>query len=153
MTKNRNKVGTIKLRPFSTFQLFKLSKLCYHFLSSFENENIFFISLAIPRPSQSRIHWPISFTKKKWCFCIFPKKKVTSLNRDIHPGDSWPYRDPIGSNKWYNLLYQKTCIVQVQGSYIFLCYVNNSKIKNYLFSLKICSLSPYYLFTKTVVRR
>ena len=31
-----------KLGPFSTFQLFKLSKLCYHFLSSFENE-IFFL--------------------------------------------------------------------------------------------------------------
>ena len=27
--------------PFSTFQLFKLSKLCYHFLLSFENKNIF----------------------------------------------------------------------------------------------------------------
>ena len=22
---------------------------------------------------------------------IFNKKKVTRLNRDIHPGDSWPY--------------------------------------------------------------
>ena len=31
-----------KLGPFSAFQLFKLSKLCYHFLSSFENENNFF---------------------------------------------------------------------------------------------------------------
>ena len=38
-----------KLGPFSTFQLFKLSKLCYHFLSRFENENN--------------------------CFCIFSKKK------------------------------------------------------------------------------
>ena len=39
-TKNGNKVGTIY--KVGKFQLFKLSKLCYHFLSSFENENIFF---------------------------------------------------------------------------------------------------------------
>ena len=30
------------LGPFSTFQLFKLSKLRYYFLSIFENENNFF---------------------------------------------------------------------------------------------------------------
>ena len=47
------------------FQLFKLSKLCYHFLLSLENENNFFlVSLAIPRPSLFGIHWPINFTKK-----------------------------------------------------------------------------------------
>ena len=41
-----------KLGPFSAFQLFKLSKLCYLFLLHFENENnFFFISLAIPCPS------------------------------------------------------------------------------------------------------
>ena len=48
-----------KLGPFSAFQLFKLSKLCYHFLSSFENENNFFlISLAIPRLSPSGMKGP-----------------------------------------------------------------------------------------------
>ena len=39
-TKNVNKVGTIY--NVGTFQLFKLSKLCYHFLSGFENGNNFF---------------------------------------------------------------------------------------------------------------
>ena len=39
----------------------------------------FLTSLGIPRPSPSEIH-----LKKKY-------KKNTSLNRDIHPGDSWPY--------------------------------------------------------------
>ena len=39
-TKNGNKVGTIY--KVGTFQLFKLSKLCYCFLSHFENENNFF---------------------------------------------------------------------------------------------------------------
>ena len=34
-----------KFGPFSTFQIFKLSKLCYNFLWRFENENIFFIDI------------------------------------------------------------------------------------------------------------
>ena len=31
--------------------------------------------------------------QNNWCVCIFSKrkKKVTSLYRNIHPGDSWPY--------------------------------------------------------------
>ena len=49
-----------KLGPFSTFQLFKSSKLCYYFLSRFGNEN----NLFIPRPSLFGIHWPKNVTKK-----------------------------------------------------------------------------------------
>ena len=39
-----------KLGPFSTLKLFKLSKLCYHFLSSFENWNNFFDISSNPPP-------------------------------------------------------------------------------------------------------
>ena len=131
------------------------------FFVKFWNWKYFFlISLSIPRPSRSRIYWPINsnkidcsvyfqqqkmqnwreemghfsfwncpnfvaifcqvlkmeiiifdipsnpppiavrnsltnqFFQNNWCFCIFSKKrkkKRTSLCRDIHPGDSWPY--------------------------------------------------------------
>ena len=91
MTKNGNTVWTIlkaemykvgTIYKVGTYQLFKLSKLCYHLLSRFENENIFFfISLAIPRPSRSGIHWPINFSKKNWWFCIFSNKKSAKLKR------------------------------------------------------------------------
>ena len=56
-------------------------------------EIFFFISLAIPRPSRSGIHWPINFSKKNDVSVYFQQqqKKVTSLYRDIHPGDSWIY--------------------------------------------------------------
>ena len=80
-----------KFGPFSKFQLLKLSKVCYHFLSRCENKFFFFISLAIPRPLPSGIHWPINFTKKIDVSVYFQQKKMTSLNGDIHPGDSWPY--------------------------------------------------------------
>ena len=78
--KTRQKMLTMlrhftNLGPFSTFQHFQLSKLCYHFLSSFEKKIIFFISLAILRPLPLGIHWPIHFIKKNWRFCIFSKKK------------------------------------------------------------------------------
>ena len=50
-TKNGNQVGTIyKVGTFSAFQLFKLSKLFYHLLSSFENENISFYFPSNPPP-------------------------------------------------------------------------------------------------------
>ena len=66
-----------KLGPFFTFQLFKLSKLCHHFLSNFENENNYFlISLTMPCPLPSGIHWPINFTKKKMFLYIFKQQKV-----------------------------------------------------------------------------
>ena len=56
--------------PFSTFQLFKLSQISYLFCRVLKMK----ISLAIPRPSPSGIHWPINSIKKK----LFPdiKKKV-----------------------------------------------------------------------------
>ena len=47
-TKNGNKVGTIY--KVGKFQIFKLSKLCYHFLSSFENRHIFFDIPSNPPP-------------------------------------------------------------------------------------------------------
>ena len=75
-----------KVGPFSTFQLLKLSKLCYLLLSSFENENNFFlISLDISRLLPFGIYWPINFAKKIYVSVYL------SLNRDIHSGDSWPY--------------------------------------------------------------
>ena len=144
MTKNGNKVWTIWKTKMSP--LCKLSPLCYHFLSHFENENIFFyipcypppiavrnsltnqffqknwrfcilkkkkmqnwreekghfsfwivqtllkffvkfwileinffISIAIPLPSRSGIHWPINFSKKSWCFFIFSTKKIVTI--------------------------------------------------------------------------
>ena len=71
-----------KFGPFSTFQLFKLSKLCYHFLSHYENKNNFFlISLAIPCPLPSGIHWPINFTEKlMFLYIVNNNKKVTSFS-------------------------------------------------------------------------
>ena len=43
----------------------------------------------------SGIPWPISFTKKIEVAGYFQKKNA-SLNKDIHPGDSWPY-NPLAS--------------------------------------------------------
>ena len=49
-----NKKNAKLKRRDGSFQLLKLSKLCNHFLSSFENgNNFFFISIAIPRQSRS----------------------------------------------------------------------------------------------------
>ena len=52
---------------------------CPHFVTIvcqvLKMEIIFLISLAIPRPLRSGIHWPINFSKKNWCFCIFSNKK------------------------------------------------------------------------------
>ena len=69
---------------------------CLNFVAIFVKfwkwKYFFLIFLANPRPSRSGIQWPINFSKKKLIFCIFSKKKKgTSLYRDIHPGDSWPY--------------------------------------------------------------
>ena len=52
------------------------------------------ISLVIPRPLRSGIYWQINFTKKIDVSVYFQKNKSASLNRDIHPGDSWPYISP-----------------------------------------------------------
>ena len=72
----KKKNAKLKRREGS-FQLFKLSKLYYHFfLQVLKMEIIFFlISLATPRHSWSGIHWPINISKINWCFCIFSTKK------------------------------------------------------------------------------
>ena len=70
-------------------QLCKLSQLCYNFLSHFENKNnLFLISLAIPRPLWSGIHWPIIFFQKKLRFCIFSTttKKYKTEEKKRVPG-------------------------------------------------------------------
>ena len=73
--------------------------------------------LAIPCPSPFGIHWPINFTKKNWCFCIFSKKEK-SLNRDIHPGDSWPLCRLWKS--WIFLaVYSETCGLELHLLSIF----------------------------------
>ena len=96
-----------KLKCREGSQLCKLSQLCYHYLLSFENINIFFDILVIPCPSRSKIHWQINLPKN-WCFCIFSTtKKVTSLNRDIHPNDYWSY---VCKNLW---------IVK----FVYICYI------------------------------
>ena len=77
-----------KLKCREGSQLCKLYQLCYHFLSSFKNENNFFISLAIPRPSPFRIHYQSILPKKKIGVSVYFKQKNASLNRDIHSGDS-----------------------------------------------------------------
>ena len=57
-------------------------KLWYHFLSSFENENIFFDVPSYPPSIAVRNSLTNKFCQKKWCFCIFSTKK-------------WPvFRDP-----------------------------------------------------------
>ena len=51
----------------------------------------FLISLAFPCPLRSGIHWQTNFSQKIDVSVFKKKKKMTSLYRDIHPGDSWPY--------------------------------------------------------------
>ena len=85
-------------RTEGSFQLFKLSKLWYHVLSSFENGNIFLISLAIPRPLRSGIHWPINFSKKIDVSVYFQKNKLGQVYIGIsilvipdHMQDFWQH--------------------------------------------------------------
>ena len=78
-----------KLREWS--QLCKLSQLSYHFLSTFENKIIYLDIPSYPPPIAIRNSLTNQFYQKKLRFCIFKRKrrkKVTRLNRDIHPGDS-----------------------------------------------------------------
>ena len=48
---------------------------------------IFFDISRNPPPIAVRSSLTNQCYQKKWCFCIFS----TTTNRDIHPGDSWPY--------------------------------------------------------------
>ena len=100
-----------KLGPFSVLQLFKLSNLCYHFLSSFEYENIFFDIPSDPSPIAARNSWTNHFTKKKWRFCILSTdKKVQNWNVEKGTG--------------------KTCHF---FSFLFLIYIYKyTKTSNYL---------------------
>ena len=79
--KTRQKVVTklgqfTKIGPFSTFQLFKLSKLCYNFLLRFENVNNFFL---IPSYSPPIAVWNSLtnqfYQKKNMFLYIFKKQK------------------------------------------------------------------------------
>ena len=72
-TKTGNKVGTIY--KVGTFKLLKLSKLCYHFLSSFENGNIFFDIPSNPPPIVVRNSLTNQFVQIDWRFCIFSTTK------------------------------------------------------------------------------
>ena len=56
-------------------QLCKLSQLCYHFLSRFENENIFFYIPSNPQPIAVRNSLTNQFYQKNLRFCIFSKKR------------------------------------------------------------------------------
>ena len=57
------------LTKFGQFKKLKCregSQLCHHFCVAFLKwKYLFLISLRIPHPSRSGIHWPINFSKKK----------------------------------------------------------------------------------------
>ena len=61
------------------------------FVEFWKFKYFFFISLAIPCPSPFGIHWTINFTIKIIVSVYFQQQISASLNRDVHPGDSWPY--------------------------------------------------------------
>ena len=60
-----------KLKCRERCQLCKWSQLCYHFLSSFENENIFFDIPSDPPPVAVQNSLINQFYQKKLRFCIF----------------------------------------------------------------------------------
>ena len=71
-----------KLGPFSTFQLFKLSKFCSHFSWVFENTNYFFDISSNPPPIAVQNSLTNQFYQKKIKFLyIFNNKKVTCFPR------------------------------------------------------------------------
>ena len=78
--KKGNKVETIEKgevfpRPFSTFQLFKLSQLCYNFVKSFENNNFFSNCPSYPPPYAVQNSLTNKFNQKNLGFLIFSTKK------------------------------------------------------------------------------
>ena len=76
LTKSGNKVGKIyKVGPLLYISAFKLSKLCYHFLSSFENENDFYYIPSYPPPIANRNSLTNQFCQKKIKFLYIFKKK------------------------------------------------------------------------------
>ena len=71
-----------KLKCREGSQLCKLSQLCHRFCRVLKMKIFFLISLAIPRPLRSGIHWPINFTKKIMFLYIFNKQKSEKKFRD-----------------------------------------------------------------------
>ena len=69
-------------------QLCKLSQLCYHFLSRFENENIFFDIPRYPPPIAVPNSLPNQFFQKNLRFCIFSttKKIMQNWREEKGPG-------------------------------------------------------------------
>ena len=155
-----------KLGPFSTFQLFKLSKLCFHFLLSFEND-FFFLSLAIPRPLPSGIHWPINFAniidvsvyfQQKMCKTEMlrrvPKKLVTEIRAEetsktlqqvqkseAEKATTDTEKPPFGVMKPKILLTKLNNVMKKQRIYYWKHKINWKKLKlNY--NLKLNKLRP-----------
>ena len=64
-----------KLGPFSTFQLFKFSKLCYYFLSSFENDFFFLYPQLSPAHCRPEFYDQQNFAKKVDVSVYFQKKR------------------------------------------------------------------------------
>ena len=89
-TKNGNKVGTIY--KVGTFQLLNCPNLVSIFCQVLKMETIFLDIPSNPPPIAVRNSLTNLFFPKRFTFLyIFNNKKVPSLYRDIHPGDSWPY--------------------------------------------------------------
>ena len=66
-----------KLGPFSTFQLFKLSKLCYNFWSNFENKFFFYIP-SYPPPIAVRYSLTNQFSPQKNDFSVYFQQQQKS---------------------------------------------------------------------------
>ena len=97
----------------------------------------FFYIPSYPPPIAVRNSCTNQFYQKNWRFCIFStKKKVTSLNRDIHPGDSWPYVRPLPIHK-YHIFNEPVrrpvqpicCNVHVLSVRLFVPYSDRNEIK------------------------
>ena len=75
-----------KAGPFSTFQLFKLSKLCYYFCWVLKMKIIFLYIPSCPPPIAVRNSLTNQFCQKYWPFCIFStttKKCKTEMLRRV----------------------------------------------------------------------
>ena len=67
---------------------------CRNFVTIFcgvlKMKRIFLNIPSYPPPFAVQNSLTNQFYQKNWGFSIFSQKKVISLNRDIHTGDSWP---------------------------------------------------------------
>ena len=105
-----------KLKCREGSRLCKLSQLCYHFLQSFENDNIFLkISLAIPSPLLSSVLCHVS---QVMCH----KSHVTcQMLHVIFKTISWPNRKSQGVKIWTESPPSPTCHVSCVILYL-LCF-------------------------------